>query len=99
MDINAKKCTKRPEHVREEIEDYMSANKNKKEQNNMENQNVNEDLFGFQDEDFDEIKNRMAFVCTVLRLPFSAFDIYSLLLIKKKHSRIGVTNISSGGSN
>ena len=38
----------------------MSSKKNKKEQMNMGSENVNEDLFGFEDEDFvKEINSRM----------------------------------------
>ena len=57
---NAKKCRKCPEHVREEMEEYMSSKKNKKKQMNMGSEDVNEDLFGLEDEDFgEEINSRM----------------------------------------
>nr|CAN67667.1 hypothetical protein VITISV_041109 [Vitis vinifera] len=51
---NAKKCRKCPEHVREEMEEYMSSKKNQKEQMNMGSEYVNEDLFGLEDEDIGE---------------------------------------------
>ena len=57
---NAKKCRKCLEHVREEMEEYMNSKKNKKEQMNIGNEYVNEDLFGLEDEDFGEkINSRM----------------------------------------
>ncbi|RVW36765.1 hypothetical protein CK203_101561 [Vitis vinifera] len=56
---NAKKCRKCPEHVREEMEEYMSSKKNQKEQMNMESEYVNEDLFGLEDENIgEEINSR-----------------------------------------
>ncbi|RVW19146.1 hypothetical protein CK203_095168 [Vitis vinifera] len=56
---NAKKCRKCPEHVREEMEEYMSSKKNQKEQMNMGSEYVNEDLFGLEDEDIgEEINSR-----------------------------------------
>ena len=48
---NLKKCTRCPEHVRKEIEDYMLAKKTQKNQMSFGSHNVNEDMFGFQDED------------------------------------------------
>ena len=57
---NSKKCRKCPEHVREELEEYMSSKKNQKEKMNMGSEDVNEDLFGLEDEDFGEkINSRM----------------------------------------
>ncbi|KAJ9696583.1 hypothetical protein PVL29_008683 [Vitis rotundifolia] len=57
---NAKKCRKCPEHVKEEMEEYMSSKESQKEQMNMENEDVNEDLFGLEDEDFgEEINSKM----------------------------------------
>ncbi|RVW62502.1 hypothetical protein CK203_064010 [Vitis vinifera] len=56
---NAKKCRKCLEHVREEMKEYMSSKKNKKEQMNMGSEYVNEDLFGLEDEDIgEEINSR-----------------------------------------
>ncbi|RVW19008.1 hypothetical protein CK203_095024 [Vitis vinifera] len=56
---NAKKFRKCPEHVREEMEEYMSSKKNQKEQMNMGSEYVNEDLFGLEDEDIgEEINSR-----------------------------------------
>ncbi|RVW21092.1 hypothetical protein CK203_106163 [Vitis vinifera] len=56
---NAKKCRKCPEHVREEMEEYMTSKKNQKEQMNMRSEYVNEDLFGLEDEDIgEEINSR-----------------------------------------
>lgn len=37
------------------MEEYMSTKKSKKEEINMENQNVNEDLFGLKDEDYERL--------------------------------------------
>ena len=51
---NAKKCRKCSEHVKEEMEEYMSSKKSQKEQMNMGSEDVNEDLFGLEDEDFGE---------------------------------------------
>ncbi|KAJ9708969.1 hypothetical protein PVL29_000789 [Vitis rotundifolia] len=57
---NAKKCRKCPEHVREEMKGYMSSKKNKKDQMHMKSEDINEDLFGLEDEDFgEEINSRM----------------------------------------
>ncbi|RVW60991.1 hypothetical protein CK203_051374 [Vitis vinifera] len=57
---NAKKCRKCPEHVREEMEECMSSKKSQNEQMNMESEDVNEDLFGLEDEDCGkEINSRM----------------------------------------
>ena len=42
------------------MEEYMSSKKSKKEQMNMGSENVNEDLFDIEDEDFgEEINSRM----------------------------------------
>ena len=42
------------------MEEYLSSKKSKKEQMNMGSENVNEDLFGLEDEDFgEEINSRM----------------------------------------
>ena len=42
------------------MEEYMNSKKNKKEQMNIGNEYVNEDLFGLEDEDFGEkINSRM----------------------------------------
>ena len=42
------------------MEEYMSSKKSQKEQMNMGSENVNEDLFGLEDEDFgEEINSRM----------------------------------------
>ena len=48
---NSKKCTRCPEHVRKEIEDFMLVKKTQKNQMSFGSHNVNEDMFGFQDED------------------------------------------------
>ena len=53
---NLKKCTRCPEHVRKEIEDYMLAKKTQKNQMSFGSQNVNEDMFGFQDEDDEDLE-------------------------------------------
>ena len=41
---NAKKCTKCPIHVRQEMEDYMNGKKNQKEQLKMRNEDLYEDF-------------------------------------------------------
>ena len=48
---NSKKSIRCPEQVRKEIEDYMLAKKTYKNQMSFGSHNVNEDMFGFQDED------------------------------------------------
>ena len=53
---NSKKCTRCPEHVRKEIEDYMLAKKTQKNQMSFGSHNVNEDMFGFQDKDDEDPK-------------------------------------------
>ena len=47
---NSIKCTS-PKHVRKELEEYMLAKKTPKNQMSFRSHNVNEDMFGFQDED------------------------------------------------
>lgn len=37
------------------MEEYTSTKKSKKEEINMENQNVNEDLFGLKDKDYERL--------------------------------------------
>ena len=50
----AKKCKKYLKHVKEQMEEYMSSKKSKKMQMNMGSEDVNEDLFGLEYEDFGE---------------------------------------------
>ena len=58
---NSKKCTRCLEHDRKEIEDNMLAKKTQKNQMSFGSHNVNEDMFGFQDEDDEdpEITSKM----------------------------------------